>query len=211
LSNKPLSIAVGARDSPLSRAQVREVEREFPHLVFHTSFIKTKGDLDRTTSLKTQEKSNFFTQELDELLLSSHIRLAIHSAKDLPDPLPKGLKLAYLTKGLDPRDALVGPPLRALKLGARVGTSSRRREEGLRLLRPDLCCVDIRGTIEERLSKMGKECDALVVAESALIRLGLTHLEREILPFEPAALQGRLALLIRSDDQEMLTCLKFSI
>lgn len=119
------------------------------------------------------------------MLLSKTIRLAIHSAKDLPDPLPEGLALALVTKGVDPRDSLVfreGDSLSTLPSGAVIATSSSRREEVVRQLRGDLVFIDLRGDIEERLAKLTDGADGVVVAEAALIRLKLTHLNRLILP-----------------------------
>ncbi len=201
------SIRVGARSSPLSRAQVVEVFSElslvYPEISYDPVWIETQGDLDLVRSLRLLEKSDFFPREIDALLLQGECRIAIHSAKDLPDPLPKGLTRVALTQGVDPRDALV---LRSLELapGALVATSSLRREQQIRELYPTTFCVDIRGTIEARLQSLHRgEVDALVVAEAALIRLGLTYLPRQILPGPAAPLQGRLAVLAREGDEEM--------
>ena len=169
--------------------------RQIP-VAYTVVWVETTGDKDKKTSLRTlDKKSDFFTKELDELLLRGDIDCAIHSAKDLPDPLPSGLVLAALTKGLDPRDSLVFKE--PLKEGATVATSSARREEIIRAWRPDIKCVDVRGTIEERLAK---EVDGVVIAEAALIRLGLTHLQRIFLPGDTAPLQGRLAIVVHQDN-----------
>ncbi len=202
-----LSVKVGARDSRLSRAQVDEVLQElrtfYPDVVFETLFIKTTGDLDLKTSLRTLEKTNFFTKELDEKLLKEEIDIAIHSAKDLPEPLPDGLTLVALTRGVDSSDSLV-MNVDKLPQGARIGTSSQRREQSLRQLRSDLQCVDIRGSIEERLALLDKGfIDGLVVAEAALIRLNLTHRKRMTLEGATAPLQGKLAIVAREADVKM--------
>jgi hydroxymethylbilane synthase len=183
---------IGARSSPLSRAQVAEFAHEF-NLTFETIWIETTGDLDKTTSLRTLDKTDFFTRELDQMLLSGQIDAAIHSAKDLPDPMPKGLRLAALSKGLDPRDVLVikREPIRL------VATSSVRREEAVRVLYPDCQFIDVRGTIAERLQK---DVDGVVLAECALIRLHLTHLNRIYLPGPTVPLQGKLAIVCRDED-----------
>src|SRR5690349_22694965 len=98
-------MTVGARGTALSRAQVDEVLQELkqyhPDVVFHPIWVETTGDKDLLTSLKTQEKTDFFTKEIDALQLSGICRLSIHSAKDLPEPLAKGLTLVALTKGMD--------------------------------------------------------------------------------------------------------------
>lgn len=183
---------IGARSSPLSRAQVEEVKREFS-LECEVVWVQTTGDLDRVTSLRTLDKTDFFTRELDQMLLEGKIDAAVHSAKDLPDPLPKGLWIAALSKGVDPRDSLVikREPVRI------VATSSARREEAVRQLYPNCQFIDVRGTIQERLEK---EVDGVVIAEAALIRLQLTHLNRVFLPGETAPLQGKLAIVCRENE-----------
>ncbi len=182
---------MGARSSPLSRAQVDEIREEFG-LECDVLWVETMGDLDKKTSLRTLEKTDFFTRELDQMLLEGKIDLAIHSAKDLPDPLPKGLKIAALSKGLDPRDSLVikREPVEW------VATSSLRREEAVKRLFPNCRFVDLRGTIQERLDA---DVDGVVIAEAALIRLKLTHLKRVFLPGETSPLQGKLAIVCRGD------------
>lgn len=202
--SEPFSVKVGARASTLSKRQVEEVQALLPDILLEPIYVKTTGDYDRTTSLRTLEKTDFFTREIDAMLLKGACRLAIHSAKDLPDPLPKGLKLIALTKGVDPSDSLVLREKESLKKGVVIATSSVRREEMVRALMPDVAFVDIRGTIEERLAHMHrKKVDGVVIAEAALIRLGLTHLNRIRLPGETAPLQGRLALIACEDDREI--------
>lgn len=157
------------------------------------------GDLDKLTSLRTLEKTDFFTRELDALLLAGAADIAIHSAKDLPDPLPPGLEVIALTACIDPRDSLVFKA--PLKKNPLVATSSKRREEAVLELLGEARFCDIRGTIAERLEALGKEVDAVVIAEAALIRLNLTHLSRFYLPGETAAGQGQLAIVARTDHQ----------
>lgn len=206
-------ITVGARSSPLSKAQVDEVLKEIqvfhPTFEFIPIFIKTIGDNDRTTSLRTLDKTDFFTKEIDEMLLAGVCRIAIHSAKDLPDPLPKGLMCVALTKGVDSSDVLVlkeEVDFDDLPSGALIATSSTRREENVRRLRNDLKFIDIRGTIDERLAMLTIGLvDGIVVAEAALIRLGLTHLNRLPLPGEVSLHQGRLAVIAQEGDREMRT------
>ncbi len=205
------SIHVGARASPLSLVQVQEVLRELrlsdPEISFTVTAMPTSGDLDRITSLRNLDKTDFFTKELDALLLNSGCRIAIHSAKDLPDPLPEGLKIVAITKGVDSSDSLVlrqGATLGSLPKNAVIATSSIRREENVQQLRSDLTFCDIRGTIAERLQVLEKgKVDGVVIAEAALIRLGLTHLNRVRLPGSTTPLQGQLAILARKDDIEM--------
>ncbi|MFN0065444.1 MAG: hydroxymethylbilane synthase [Chlamydiales bacterium] len=198
-------IDVGARGSPLSRVQVEEVFRSLPGYDYVLHCVETAGDLDQKTPLRNLDKSDFFTREIDECLLNREFRIAIHSAKDLPDPLSEGLEIVALTKGVDSSDSLVlHGRVEDLPLGAKIGTSSSKREKNIEQLRSDLQTVDIRGTIEQRLALlMKREIAGVVIAEAALIRLGLTHLNRVKLPGETAPLQGRLAVVARTGDSEM--------
>src|SRR5690348_2176382 len=99
-------ISVGARDSKLSQAQVDEVllalRSVFPNVTFEPIWQKTIGDIDLKTSLQDLDKTDFFTKEIDEMVLQKKCRIGIHSAKDLPDPLPLGLSIVAITKGVDP-------------------------------------------------------------------------------------------------------------
>ena len=200
-----MSIVCGARSSPLSRAQTAEVQmalRPFG-ISLHMVWVDTAGDQDRTASLRTLGKTDFFTRELDQLLLKGDLRITVHSAKDLPCPIPPGLSVAAVTKGVDPRDSLVLSE-RPLSSCPRIATSSVRREESVRLLYPHAVFIDLRGTILERLQVLAEgKADGVVVAEAALIRLNLTHLPRVFLPGSTAPGQGRLAILIQEGDEEM--------
>lgn len=207
-----ITIDVGARSSPLSQAQVQEVQRELqkhhPGIVLKPILVSTTGDQDHSISLRTLGRTDFFTKEVDALLLAGQCRIAIHSAKDLPEPIPDGLRVIAITQGVDSADVLVLRPqenFAALRSGALIATSSERREEAVRQLRGDLKFIDIRGTIGERLAKLDNgEADGVVVAEAALIRLGLTHLNRIRLPGSTSPLQGQLAILSRDHDTEMV-------
>lgn len=209
-------IKVGARSSPLSIIQAQEVLNELqeyhPDVDFELIPIRTKGDKDKATSLRDLNKTDFFTREIDQLLLKGGCRIGIHSAKDLPEPLPKGLRLVALTKGVDSSDSLVipqGMTLNTLPSYARIATSSTRREEIVKTMRRDLTFLDIRGNIQERLEKLRKhEIEGLVIAEAAVIRLNLKHLNRIPLPGPTTLFQGRLAVLAREDDLEMVELFK---
>lgn len=207
------TISVGARSSALSKAQVDEVAREisafYPSLQLLPMWIETEGDRDKKTPLWQVNKPDFFTKEIDQRLLNGECRIALHSAKDLPSPLPEGLTCVALTQGLTPKDSLVMAPgytLETLPPNPKIGSSSKRREAAIRSLRPDALVVDIRGTIDERLQLLEKRVvDAVVIAEAALIRLNLVQINRLILNHETEKLQGRLAIIARADDVEMKT------
>jgi hydroxymethylbilane synthase len=167
-------------------------------------WVETRGDKDRSTSLRDLGKTDFFTRELDEMVLQNKVRIAIHSAKDLPDPLPTGLCVAFLSKGVDPRDCLVLRKGETLRSKMVIATSSERREEAVRQLLGDARFIDLRGTIGERLAKLERgEADGVVVAAAALIRLQL-EVPCIYLPGSTVAGQGQLAVVCRDDDQEII-------
>ncbi len=211
------AITVAARSSLLSQVQVNEVLKKIQHFLpeveFDPTWVTTIGDHDQKTSLRDLGKTDFFTKEVDSLLLQELCQIAIHSAKDLPDPLPKGLSVVALTEGLDPSDSLVlrdSQTLDTLPKRAKVASSSLRRIELVKQLRSDLTFVDIRGTIEKRLKKLNDgEIDGVVIAEAALIRLGLTHLNRIRLEGETVPGQGQLAVIARSDNKQMRLLFSF--
>ncbi|MBA3723216.1 MAG: hydroxymethylbilane synthase [Parachlamydiaceae bacterium] len=204
-------LEVGARTSPLSRVQVNEIFTELQqfhsNIHFNVHFTSTVGDKDQQTSLRLLDKTNFFTKEIDEMILNGCCRIGIHSAKDLPHPIPDGLEIICLTKGIDPSDSLVlreGDKWENLAQGSLIATSSNRREEVVKQMRKDLCFCDIRGTIDQRLEKLQRfEVDGVVIAEAAIIRLRLTHLNRIKLPGSTAEGQGQLAIVAKSNDEEM--------
>lgn len=191
-----MGLRVAARDSPLSRAQVKEVMEPLG-VPYTPLFIKSHGDLDKKTSLRGLEKTDFFTREIDALVLSGEADFAIHSAKDLPENLPDGLHIKALTKGQDPSDSLVIRDPALLDEIRCVATSSERREEAVKTLLPNATFIDIRGTIHERLEKLLQNTvDGVVIAEAALIRLGLNP-PRIRLPGPTTPFQGQLAIVGR--------------
>lgn len=205
-------IKTASRGSPLATVQIDEVLQElnrfYPAIQFSCTLIETTGDRDQKTSLRSLGKTDFFTKEIDDLLLAGSCRIGIHSAKDLPDPMTPGLSIAALTKGIDPSDSIVlhpGKNLENLPPTPLIATSSARREEAVRELIPHARFTDIRGTIGQRLKALDEGIDGVVIAEAALIRLGLTCLNRLKLPGETVPFQGQLAVVVRSDDQEMIT------
>jgi len=205
-----LLIRAGTRPSSLALKQVEEIKQHFKDISFNPVTIKTKGDKDKITSLTLKENSNFFTYELEEALLNKEIDIAIHSAKDLEDDIRPELIIAVTTKSINEFDCLVSRgnfTLDRLPVGSSIGTSSVNRRKGITNYRNDLICKDIRGNIEERLAQLDRgDFDAIVVAQAALVRLGLEALKLQIIPFEiikPHPLQGRLAIQV-SREREYL-------
>jgi hydroxymethylbilane synthase len=139
-----------------------------------------------------------FTKEIEEALLDRRIDLAVHSMKDLPTELPKGLAVPAIPQRADPLDAIVGGKLRDLKFGAKVGTSSLRRIAQLKRMRPDLNVQSIRGNVDTRIKKVEQgEYDAIVLAAAGLKRLGWGDIISETFRADilcPAVGQGSLAI-----------------
>ncbi len=210
---------VGTRGSRLARAQTElalaALKRVSPDTALETVVITPAGDRDKTTPLSILGGQGVFSQELHEALLEGRVDLAVHSVKDLPSELPEGIVLAAIVARSDPRDALVsraGFRLAELPSGARVGTSSRRRQALLRRARPDLVVADVRGNVDTRLRKLDSgEVDAVVLAATGLHRLGWESRVAEYLSpdiFVPAPGQGALGITCRADDEELRTLLE---
>lgn len=206
------SYKVGTRASPLALRQVEEVlenlRRFHPWIKTDIVTIETTGDRDRSTPISEIEGSDFFTREIDQALLEKRIDFAVHSAKDLPEDLRDGLTVSAITSCIDPYEALVsrsGLKLEELPYGAKIGTGSLRRKNGLKRFRPDFQIVDIRGNIEERLKL--QDLDGIVIAACGLIRLGLEEKITQRIPFDiikPHPLQGRLAVVTRLEDTDLI-------
>lgn len=206
------TLIVGTRGSRLARQQTESVvallQERCPDCRFDVRMLRTTGDV-RPQPLSEIAGEGVFTKELEAALLAGEIDIAVHSLKDLPTEIGDGLALAAVTRREDPRDALVTRwkiPLATLQAGERIGTGSVRRAAQLRLLRPDVEVVPIRGNVDTRLAKVESgEVDAVVVAAAALSRLGRLDEAAEVFSFEamlPAPGQGALAVETRGDDVE---------
>lgn len=207
-----MKIVVGTRGSKLALVQtnwvVEELKKSNPAIEFEVKIIKTKGDLVRHLPLHKIGDKGLFTKEIEQQLLDKEIDLAIHSMKDMPSMLPKGLKFASVPKRQDPRDVLVLKEgysnIDDLPKGAKIGTGSKRRAYQLLKYRPDLAIVPIRGNIDTRIRKIEEEnLYGVVLAAAGLIRAGLENKISYFLPTDimiPAPAQGALAIEIREDD-----------
>ena len=206
------SLAIGTRGSRLAVWQAEWVQARLkdlaPDLRVTVRQIKTSGDKVLDVPLAAIGGKGLFVKEIEEALLRGEIDLAVHSLKDVPTVLPAGLELLCVPERDDPRDALVshrGLLLKQLAPGARVGTSSLRRQAQLLHYRPDLAVQVLRGNLDTRLRKLkAQEYDAVVLAAAGLRRMGWAHEVTEYLPFEvslPAIGQGALGLEGRADDE----------
>ena len=207
-------IRVGTRGSKLALRQTHEVIRQLlaahPDVEFQVVTITTSGDIRADAPIPSLGVGAFI-KEIERSLLEGSVDLAVHSLKDLPTRMNEGLTLgAVLLRG-DPRDVLVNKwdcTLAQLPEGARIGTSSPRREAQVKYLRPDVQVVPIRGNVETRLGKsVGADYDGVVLAAAGLDRLEMADRVSEYLDpkeFVPAPGQGALAVEVRSDDSKVM-------
>jgi hydroxymethylbilane synthase len=194
--------------SALLRAQGHEVELEI---------IKTTGDKILDVALAKVGTKGMFTKEIEDALAEGRVDLAVHSLKDLPTELSFGFEIAAITKRENSQDVFCSvrfADIKSLPEGARVGTSSLRRQAQLKALRPDLEIHPLRGNVDTRLRKLAEgEYDAVILAAAGLNRLGKTELVKQIIPKDimcPAAGQGALGIEIRAGDvttRQLLTFL----
>jgi len=212
---KPLRI--GTRGSALALWQanfVRErLEKSFG-LSAELVLVKTAGDKFTQASVSQMGLKGVFIKELEDELLDGRVDLAVHSMKDVPTAIPEGLAFPAITKREDPRDCLVsreGWTLAALASGARVGTSSLRRQSQLRHARSDLDLRDLRGNVDTRLRKLEEgQYDAIVLAKAGMERLGVSDKITEVLSSDmmlPAVGQGALGIEARAAENTLLDVL----
>ncbi|HHY03880.1 MAG TPA: hydroxymethylbilane synthase [Thermoanaerobacterales bacterium] len=204
-------VKVGSRKSPLALVQtelvVREMKSHYPDWQFEIITMKTKGDKFLDTDIYKLGKG-VFVKEIEEAMLLGTIDLAVHSLKDVPHILPDGLTISAVTQREDPRDVFIsadGTGFFELKPGAKIGTSSLRRDAQLKQLRPDINCVPIRGNINTRIQKIETmQLDGIVIAAAGVKRLGLEDRITDYFTCEevvPAVGQGVLAIETRADDK----------
>jgi len=205
------TLVIGTRGSQLAIWQAEWVQAQLkqmaPDLSVVLKRIQTSGDKIQDVPLAKVGGKGLFVKEIEEALLRKDIDLAVHSMKDLPADLPTGLTIICIPEREDPRDALLtrdGKNLDALPIGARVGTSSLRRQSQLLHARPDLQIEMLRGNVDTRLRKLQENhFDAIVLAASGLRRLGWDAHITECLPLSvslPAIGQGALGIEGREDD-----------
>ncbi len=201
-------IIIGTRGSKLALWQanyVKEgIERLYPGIKVELKIIKTKGDIIRDAPLSKIGGKGLFVKEIEESLMRGEIDLAVHSMKDLPTFLPSSLHISAIPRREDPRDVLISKRggLKYLPRGARVGTSSLRRQAQLLHIRPDIVPVSLRGNLDTRIKKLTEEgLDAIIVANAGILRMGLEDKITEYLPFLPAIGQGALGIESRIEDE----------
>lgn len=209
-------IRIATRRSPLALWQAEfiasELEKMSPDTTTELVKIVTLGDKILDVPLAQVGGKGLFTKEIDEALLDGRADIAVHSMKDVPTRLPDGTSIRAHPKRADPRDAvatITGGGLNTLPEGATIGTSSLRRVTQLRALFPSFIFVSVRGNIQTRLSKMGQEVDAVILAAAGIRRMGLADQMHEFIDTEvllPAVAQGTLGVQTR-DDNDAITAL----
>ncbi len=211
----PTTLRIATRGSQLARLQTDRVasilEAAHPGLRCEIVVVSTQGDRDKQTPLAILGGQGVFAKELQQAVLRGEADCAVHSVKDLTSEMPAGLTLAAILDRADPRDVLISRHpggLAGLPTGARVGTSSRRRVAELRLARPDLVAVELRGNVDSRIRKVLDDpeagYDAAILAAAGVERMERGDTISEYLDvdrFIPAPGQGALGVDCRSDDR----------
>lgn len=219
MNNPSKTIRIATRKSKLALWQAEWIKSKllqfYPDLTITLIPIATTGDQWLTQPLHTIGGKGLFVKELEQALLSQEADIAVHSLKDVPSELPEGLCLSSFCKRESPEDVLLSTlkvNLSTLPKGAKVGTSSLRRQCQLLAKRPDLNMVMLRGNIDTRIRQLeSKTLDAIVLAYAGIKRLGLTQYMQELFPvttFLPAVGQGVLAIECREHHSEIQAYLK---
>jgi hydroxymethylbilane synthase len=205
------SLRIATRKSPLALWQAEHVrarlQQAHPGLGVELVTMSTQGDRVLDSPLAKIGGKGLFVKELEQRMLAGDADIAVHSMKDVPADLPDGLEIGAILAREDPQDAFVSnryASIDALPQGARVGTSSLRRQCQLRARRPDLEILDLRGNVGTRLGKLDAgDYDAIVLACAGLKRLGMAGRIAAVLAPEqmlPAVAQGVIGIECRSND-----------
>ncbi len=208
-----MNIRIGTRGSKLALWQANHVKEMIealsPEFQVELVIIKTKGDKILDAPLAKIGGKGLFVKEIEEALLENRVDMAVHSMKDVPTELPEGLVIGAIPPREEPWDLLVVKEeahLTHLPQGAKVGTSSLRRQSQLLARRPDLNIRPLRGNLDTRFRKLKEtELDAIVVALAGVKRLGINSLPMRVLTPEeclPAIGQGALALEVREGEMK---------
>ena len=203
-------IRIATRRSPLALWQAEYVSAELQKLdpTVTTELVKivTKGDKILDVPLAQVGGKGLFTKEIDEALFDGRADIAVHSMKDVPTELPAGTAIRAHPKREDPRDAvatITGGNMDTLPEGAKIGTSSLRRIAQLKSKYPSFEFVSIRGNIQTRLSKLGEEVDAVILAAAGVCRMGMGDKMHQFIDTNlmlPAVAQGTLGIQTRDND-----------
>jgi len=213
-NNNTETLTIATRQSPLALWQAHYVSdlltAAHPGLKVELLKMVTKGDKILDTPLAKVGGKGLFVKELEVGLLEGKADIAVHSMKDVPIEFPEGLHISTICVREDPRDAFVSnnyAHFDDLPKGAKVGTSSLRRQCQIREVRPDLTILDLRGNVNTRLSKLDNgDYDAIILASAGLKRLEMSDRITEALGTEislPAVGQGAVGIECRIDDDRV--------
>lgn len=208
------TVRIATRNSPLAMWQAEHVKSRLlalhDHIEVELVAMKTRGDVLLDTPLAKVGGKGLFVKELEQGMLEGRADIAVHSMKDVPVEFPEGLHLPVICQREEPHDAFVSnhyDSIDELPQGARLGTSSLRRECQARTRRPDLDVLPLRGNVNTRLRKLDEgQFDAIILAMAGLQRLGFhDRIRNAMTPEEslPAIGQGALGIETRIDDEEM--------
>ncbi|VAX22018.1 Porphobilinogen deaminase [hydrothermal vent metagenome] len=211
---------IGTRGSPLALWQANFVkaslEKEYSGIIVELEIIHTQGDKILDTPLAMIGGKGLFVKELETALLDGRVDIAVHSMKDVPTELPNGLEISIILEREDPRDALISKSVKSfadLPQGARVGTSSLRRQAQILSKRPDINIISIRGNVGTRIGKIEKDnLDGVILAAAGLKRMKQDDLIAEYLSQEdslPAVAQGAMGIESRVNDKKVLDIINF--
>jgi hydroxymethylbilane synthase len=211
-------IVIGTRGSQLALWQayfVRDaLSRIAPDTVVELKTIKTEGDRDTNGPVAQLSGKGVFIKEIEDALLAGEVDMAVHSMKDVPTQIPEGLTIAAVCEREDVRDAVLcrhGKTLSNLPAGARIGTSSLRRQAQLKHYRPDLEIAMLRGNLDTRVRKLDEGLyDAILLARAGLVRLGWASRITETLSTDialPAVAQGAVGVECRRGDEKIVALL----
>ncbi len=204
-------LRIATRKSPLALWQANYVsdllKKHHPELKIELVTMVTQGDKILDTPLAKVGGKGLFVKELETGMLEGRADIAVHSMKDVPVEFPAGLHLAVICEREDPRDAFVSnnfKTLEELPQGARLGTSSLRRQSQIAALRPDLNIIDLRGNVNTRLKKLDDgKYDAIILAAAGLKRLKFDDRITQFIGTDvclPAIGQGAVGIECRTDD-----------
>nr|WP_199870046.1 hydroxymethylbilane synthase [Clostridium senegalense] len=214
-----ITLKLATRKSKLAQVQteyVMELLEKKHGIKSEKVLTDTLGDRRLDVTLDKIGGKGLFIKELEVLMIERLADAAVHSMKDMPYELPEGFEIAATPCREDVRDAFVslkGVKFKDLKIGARVGTSSKRRATQLKILRPDIDIVPIRGNVQTRIEKIEKEnLDGIILAAAGLKRLGMENIITDYFDpndMVPAVAQGALAIEIAKnlDNKEVFTSL----
>ena len=207
-------IIIASRNSTLAKNQTELVVSKLKYAGYKNIkkiFLKSKGDKISKTEFKKFGGKGLFTEEIDKLIIKNEVHLGVHSAKDIPAVLNKKLSIGAYINREDVRDILITKDsnvkkIKQLPKNATLGTSSPRRAAYIKLLRPDLKIVEIRGNIETRIRKvLNEKIFAIILAKAGLNRIKKLQLDFNFcsIPLSqmlPAPGQGAIAITYNKEN-----------